>query len=68
MGFCMSQRNARFHLPRRHFKAALKAVRQLFSAPIYDSADNPTRLRSLANVLPVLETDVPLVFRPLVPV
>jgi hypothetical protein len=58
MGYHMTQRDARFHLPRRHFKAALKAVRQLFSAPIYDSADNPTRQRSLLRVLPVLGWEV----------
>ena len=58
MGYHMTQRDARFHLPRRHFKAALKAVRQLLSAPLYDSADHPTRQRSLAKVLPVLGWEV----------
>ncbi|MCX7006343.1 MAG: hypothetical protein NTY53_03685 [Kiritimatiellaeota bacterium] len=58
MGYHMTQRDARFHLPRRHFKAALKAVRQLLSAPIYAYHDSPARQRSLPKVLPMLGWEV----------
>ena len=60
MGYHMTQRDARFHLPRRHFKAALKAVKQLLSAPIYAYHDSPARQRSLPKVLPMLGWEVEL--------
>ena len=58
MGYHMTQRDSRFRLPRCHFKAALVAVRQLLSAPIYAYPDNPSKQRSLPRVLRELGWEV----------
>src|ERR1035437_1637 len=56
MGYCMSQRNALFHLPRRYFKQALRAVRKM-TEPSRGSVTTE-QAESLPKMLSAMNWDV----------